>query len=234
MTTKTRPNNAAVVDTCTQRLNALKQYVTNSKAMVPINGAQTKVSDLIETYQDCLDTRATLNTQRAQVKETLASRTTAESKRRAADRALKPWVINTYGANSQQAHDFGFPPPKAPVRSADEKADAVALALATREARHTMGAKQKKKVKGTISVPTAPAAPAITVQAAPSGGAGVGVAADDRDAAKRRRLAGERSPTAALSWGGETVGPSRRSGVRLPAGPPRVARQPITTRGGIQ
>ncbi|MGO9714462.1 MAG: hypothetical protein ACLQBL_36785 [Polyangiaceae bacterium] len=168
MTSKNEPNNAAVVDACTQRLNALKQYVTSSKATVPINGVQTKVSDLIATYQNCLTTRATLNTQRAQVKATLATRTTAEAGRRAADRALKPWVINMYGADSQQAHDFGFPPPKAPVRSAEEKADAAALALATRAARHTMGAKQRKKVKGTISVPTAPAAPAITVQAAPS------------------------------------------------------------------
>jgi hypothetical protein len=81
--------------------------------------------------------------------------------RRAADRALKPWVVNEFGAESQQAHDFGFPPAKAPTRSVENKAEAKALAEATRKARHTMGSRQKEKVRGTIGVPTEPAAPAI-------------------------------------------------------------------------
>jgi hypothetical protein len=161
--TRIRQNSATVVDSCSKRLAALKQYVSTSKATIAINGETYKVSDVIAMYQECLDTRATLNTQRAQVKATMASRSAAETQRQAADRALKPWVINQYGANSQQAHDFGFPPPKVPARTADEKAQTAALSLATREARHTMGSKQKKSIKGTIVAPTAPAAPANNV-----------------------------------------------------------------------
>ena len=161
--TNNKPNDAKVLDSCTTRLTALKQYVSSSKATIAIDGETHKVSEVIAMYQTCLDTRAALKTLRAQIKETLASRATAESVRRAADRALKPWVINQYGASSQQAHDFGFPPPKVPVRTVEEKADAVALSKATRKARHTMGSKQKQEIKGTIVAPTAPAAPATNV-----------------------------------------------------------------------
>ncbi len=60
--------------------------------------------------------------------------------------------------------DFGLKPRKAPaVRSPAEKAAATAKAKATREARHTMGSKQKASIKGTVTVPaTAPAANAPT------------------------------------------------------------------------
>jgi hypothetical protein len=160
---KNRKNNAEVLDSCTTRLNALKQYVSSTKATIAIDGETHKVSDVIAMYQACLDTRAALTTQRAQVKATLVSRAIAEATRRAADRALKPWVINQYGAGSQQAHDFGFPPPKAPVRTVEEKSQAVARNHATRDARHTMGPKQKKGIKGTTIAPAAPADPAAPV-----------------------------------------------------------------------
>ncbi len=47
---------------------------------------------------------------------------------------------------------------------------AVQLSLATREARHTMGKKQKKDVKGTLVAPAAPADPASTAPPSPSNG----------------------------------------------------------------
>ena len=152
-------SNAAVVDKCTQRLTALKQYV-QAKAEIPIDGETKKLADVIAVYQTCLDTRASLQTKHAEIKAGLVERANAEASRRAADRALKPWVINTFGANSQAAHDFGFPPPKVPVRTAKSKVAAVLQAEATRKARHTMGSVQKQNIKGAIVVSTAPAAPA--------------------------------------------------------------------------
>ncbi len=79
---------------------------------------------------------------------------------------LKAWVVNQYGATSKEAHDFGFPPPKKPVRTVSSKATAVERNLATREARHTMGPKKRLEVKGTMVVLTAPADPVNTVQPA--------------------------------------------------------------------
>jgi hypothetical protein len=159
-------SNVVVVDTCTKRVTALKAHVSN-KAEIPIAGKAYKAAAVVGIYQTSLDIRAALSTKRADVKATIVESVNAEVLRRAADRALKGWVVNTYGADSQQAHDFGFPPPKAPARTVENKAEAKLLAEATRKARHTMGKKQKLQVKGTLPVPTVPAAPAPqTVQAA--------------------------------------------------------------------
>jgi len=165
----TKLSNVVVLDKATQRLQALKNYVKNAKTEIAINGEPHKLADVVAIYQTSLDTRAAVSTKRAETKAAMASRATAEAARRQADRALKPWVINQFGVESQEAIDFGFPPPKVASRSVESKTNAVALAQATRAARHTMGKRQKENVKGTLPVPTAPAAPAITVQPATPG-----------------------------------------------------------------
>lgn len=76
---KYQPNDAEVVDTCSTRLKALKSYVANTKAVIAIDGVPNKAADVVAIYQDCLDARATLDTQRASVKASLVVRTTAES-----------------------------------------------------------------------------------------------------------------------------------------------------------
>jgi hypothetical protein len=153
-----RQNNAAVVDVCTTRLTALKAYA-GQKGTIAVNGKEMKVSDVIALYQDCLDSRAQLSTKRTEVKAAMAARANAESARAEADVALEGWVTSKFGVGSQQALDFGFAPRKRATRTTEEKAEAAKLALATRDARHTMGSVQRKLIKGTL-VPTAPAAPA--------------------------------------------------------------------------
>jgi hypothetical protein len=68
--------------------------------------------------------------------------------------------------------DFGLKPRKTPApRTPEQKAAAVAKAKATRAARHTMGSKQKAKVKGTVTQTapaTPPAAPAPSVTTGPA------------------------------------------------------------------
>ncbi|HEY2515741.1 MAG TPA: hypothetical protein VGI39_32955, partial [Polyangiaceae bacterium] len=84
------------------------------------------------------------------------------------DPALKNWVFAKFGSTSQEAKDMGFLPRKRGVADTKAKYQATLQSEATREARHTMGKKQKQKIKGTIVVPTEPAAPATT---APAGSA---------------------------------------------------------------
>jgi hypothetical protein len=163
----TKPNNAAVVDVCNKRLQALKSYVA-SKGQISMNGTKSKLSDVVAIYQGCLDTGTSLATKRSEVKIALTAHRSANSARRSADKALKAWVIAEYGADSQQAIDFGFPPPTPVVRKASNKANAAALAMATRKARNTMGPKQRLSIKGTLPVPTAPAAPATNPPAGAS------------------------------------------------------------------
>ena len=158
---KVSQNNANVVDTCTKRLNALSAHV-DAKAQISIDGTKLKASQVVAIYQSCLDSRAALATKRAETKAAMATRSSAETARRRADRAVKAWVVNEFGEGSQQALDFGFAPPKKATRTVESKVNAVALAKATRAARHTMGKKQKSLIKGTTVVSVAPANPANT------------------------------------------------------------------------
>jgi len=73
---------------------------------------------------------------------------------------LRTYILGSYGtAALQMLQDFGFTPPKprGGKKTASTKAQAVVQAKATRVARHTMGKRQKAKIKGT-----APAQPVTT------------------------------------------------------------------------
>ena len=158
-------NNAKVVSTCGQRLIALKKFV-KTKTAITASGEQTKLADLVAVYQAAIDTRNALVPSRAAFDKALAARDSAEVARQATDKKLKAWVVNEFGAGSQEAQEFGFLPPKIRAKSADTKAIAVEKLRATRTARGTKGKRQREKIKGTIVAPAAPADPATTAPAA--------------------------------------------------------------------
>jgi hypothetical protein len=76
---------------------------------------------------------------------------------------FRTYVLNQF-KDASIISDFGFTPQKAPARTVANKATAATKAKATRTARHTMGAKQKKSVTGTTTAPaaTTPATTAST------------------------------------------------------------------------
>jgi hypothetical protein len=155
-------NKSSIANGTSQRVTALKKYVT-PKTEIAINGEHYKLADLIAVFQSSLDAQAEVTTKRAELKAALNVRDDAETAAHALDRGLKAWVANQYGDSSQEAHEFGYPPPRTAEKSVKTKMRAVEQALATRKARHTMGKKEKSKIKGTMVAPTEPAAPAITV-----------------------------------------------------------------------
>ena len=158
-------NNAKIVSTCGQRLIALKKFV-KTKTAITASGEQTKLADLVAVYQAAIDTRNALVPSRAAFDKALTARDSAEVVRLATDKKLKAWVVNEFGADSTEAEEFGFLPPKVGAKSADTKALAVQKLHATRTARGTKGKRQREKIKGTIVAPAAPADPATTAPAA--------------------------------------------------------------------
>ena len=145
-------SNANVVDTCSQRLNALHTHVA-AKTSVKINGTSMSLASVIGVYQTSLDNRAAVSTKRNELKMAMKARTQAEATRRATDRALKAWVITQFGADSKEALDFGFAPSKVTPKTAETKALAAQKGRTTRKARQPLGK------KGTVPS-TAPAVPA--------------------------------------------------------------------------
>jgi hypothetical protein len=72
---------------------------------------------------------------------------------------LKRAVQSAVGVYSPTLADFGLKPRRVAVVSPADKVEANEKAQATREARKTMGKKQKSKVHGTVAPTTAPTEP---------------------------------------------------------------------------
>jgi hypothetical protein len=84
-------------------------------------------------------------------------------------RGLKHLVQAAFGTDSNTLLDFGLTPVHKAVRSVQEKVEAVAKSLATRDVRKTMGPRQKEAIHGTVPAPVAPTAPtAPTAPATPA------------------------------------------------------------------
>ena len=166
--------NAIVIDMCTTRVNGIKKYIPNSKTQIPVAGKMLKTPEVSAVFQNSLDTRGMVTTKRAELKAAQKARDEAEVVRVTTDDALKWYVTNVFGVDSTEAHEIGYAPKKVAEKSVATKQQAVARNKATREARHTMGPKQKEKIKGTMVVLTASAELAATGTTAVVAGATAG------------------------------------------------------------
>jgi hypothetical protein len=151
----TQNNGTIIVDDCNTRIAGVKKYI-DPNADIPVDGKLVKPADFIAVFQADIDAHNGVDTLQAQVKSSIASRKTKDADRRVYDKALKAYVANRFGADSTEAHAFGYPPPKAKKKTAETKAAAAKKAEATRAARHTMGSKQKVQLKGTAVVDVTP------------------------------------------------------------------------------
>jgi hypothetical protein len=108
----------------------------------------TKLSSYAAKY-------ATAETLTTQAKVAVDARDAEAAEAREFLSATKGAIKNALGRKSPALQTVGVTPEKTPAPpTAEEKQQRVAKAKATREARHTMGKKQKAKIKG--QVPPAP------------------------------------------------------------------------------
>jgi hypothetical protein len=148
-------SNLTIIDDCTKRMTGIKKYV-DPNADIPVAGKVAKPAEFLAVFQADVDQRNQVATLQAQVKSAISVRKTKDAERHVYDVALHAYVSQRFGADSTEAHDFGYPPPKPKTQSAATKAAAVKKSQATRAARHTMGPKEKAKLKGTTVVEVTP------------------------------------------------------------------------------
>jgi hypothetical protein len=165
----TNTNNATVIARSNQRITALQKHL-GAKDTVFIQGKTVNTAALVAVFQSAIDTRGEVVSTQGEYKAALAARETAETARAITDDALKEYVLQRFGANSAEAHDFGYSARKVGEKSPATKARAALLNQATRDARHTMGKKQRLGVKGTLP-PTATTPPANGAQTEAAGAA---------------------------------------------------------------
>jgi hypothetical protein len=134
-----------------------------------VGGASYAPSALTQLLQSFVDLSDGAAAAKVSYKDALKNQKAQAAALRAVIRAFRAFVFATFGNTPSALADFGLVPRKGPVpKTVEQKASAVVKNLATRAARHTVGSKAKKKIKGTL--PAAPS-PAPHPTATPANGA---------------------------------------------------------------
>jgi hypothetical protein len=129
------------------------KYLVGVQTLV-LNGQSFSVAQVRAAVQARVNATTDAEASKAQTRVKLNARKSASATARPIVAGLEAYVALSYGKRSQAMTDFGFSIPKQPKKSAEEKALAAQRAAATRKARGTMGAKQRKAVKGTVPATT--------------------------------------------------------------------------------
>jgi hypothetical protein len=142
-------------------------------ASVTLNGTAHTPAELKSILKRDIDSANAVDTARAAWQKTVKDERGTRNQASALLRALRGYLVATHGEGAVDLlADFGFSPPKPRKVTVRVKAAAADKTVATRSARHTMGHKQKKNVKGTVTTIVAPSAPATApAPVAPSSGA---------------------------------------------------------------
>ena len=131
------------------------------------------VAAVLGQLQAIVDNRAAVVAAQATAKAKVAAEDAAMPALDAILVAFEAFIRFTFGGDPEALADFGLAPHKVPAPlTAEQKAVAAAKREATRKARGTTGAKQKKSVKGNVTaalvVTTAPAPAPAAAPVAPA------------------------------------------------------------------
>jgi hypothetical protein len=129
---------------------ANKHFTPNE--LLRVGGATFTVTELTEVMQRFVDNKDATATQRATLAARIQAERAAAPSQLAVIRVFETVVRGAFGDAADALADFGLTPPKprSPM-TAEAAAVAVARRAATREARHTMGKNQKKKIHGSVT-----------------------------------------------------------------------------------
>jgi hypothetical protein len=146
----TTPNKTTTRARDAQVIVGIQKHLQNTSSL-PLVGSTYTPADLVKLIQNRVDATAQSDATKATWHSSVLAGEAINTKLTPVLRALRQYAINVFGATSPVLADFGFAPPKSATRTPEEKAAAIAKALATRKARSTMGKKQKKDVKGNVT-----------------------------------------------------------------------------------
>jgi hypothetical protein len=151
-----------IVDHVTKLIAGTKKRFPVGSQVLQFGGTTHTVDQVTSSLQTFVTNRTAVATARSALQVTLDADEAAAPAILALLGEYTKFLRATFGTAADALADFDLTPPKVPApRTAAEKAVAAAKAKATRAARGTTSAKQKKAVKGnvTATVVVTPAAP---------------------------------------------------------------------------
>jgi hypothetical protein len=114
-------------------------------------GATYTSAELVQILKSLDDATTGMDGARAKWRDAVTSQRAVKAKVSPVLKAYRSFLVAKYGTAVETLAAYGLTPHKAPApRTSEQKAVAAAKRNATRTARHTMGAKQKQEVQGSI------------------------------------------------------------------------------------
>ena len=158
-----------------QLIAGTNRHYSNASQPLAFGGVTYTATALTALLQSFVDLRQGVDDAAAAHRTKVAAEAAQAPHLRGVISAFVAYVKATFGNSPDDLADFGISPRKVRTpQTAEQKAAAVAKRAGTRAARHTMGANQKKAVKGgpvtvTItSTPVSAAKPAVSSSSSPS------------------------------------------------------------------
>jgi hypothetical protein len=135
-----------------------------------VDGASYTAAALVQLLQSLADALSAVDAARALWQNALTKQRAVQTQVLPVIRGYSSLLLAANGNAPATLADYGLTPRKATTPlSTEARAAAIAKSTATREARHTMGTKQKKLVKGTVPTsPATPQAPTATATTTPT------------------------------------------------------------------
>jgi hypothetical protein len=146
-------------------MTTLSRITTTGKDQDVLNGIETELQAMPtlflggETYtpqtleafvQSRIDRANAVATARAAWEDALRAYDTVNKKATIVIGDLRHLVMAAFGRDTPKLASFGFPLPRVPTLTSEQRSNAAFKAAATRKARKTMGKKQKALVKGEV------------------------------------------------------------------------------------
>jgi|CZKU01.1.fsa_nt_gi hypothetical protein len=159
------PNNNRI-DQITSDQSLIAGFIKHASGLtsMAILGATQTTKDIVATLQSRIDSARAVDTTRAAWQVAVQADRALRDKTKTFVSVVKQSLLATFAGQLDALADFGLTARHVHVATPAEKLAAAAKAKATREARHTMGSKQKAAIKGTVT-PTAPATSSPTAPA---------------------------------------------------------------------
>jgi hypothetical protein len=163
-------NKVQVVATAKQFIAGVTEHF-GSVTQITLLGRSFTPAEISSVFQSLVDLDAAVDAARVTTAAKVAAEAAQLPSVSALVSAMRTYVRATYGTSPDVLADFGLTPKARVQVSPETQVVANAKRKATRAARHTMGPKQKKGIKGTVTGPiTIPtdASPAVTTAPAPA------------------------------------------------------------------
>lgn len=160
-------NKPTTKDRNSKAMTGIDKHLADAKS-IRVGGVDHTPTTLKAVFQADIDATNVADAARTHWKQLVQSAKVTHKTAARTRQALKTYLVGSYGPDAVAIlEDFGFQPPKPTgPKTVKAKAASVARAASTRTARHTMGPKQKKAIKGTapgvvpadggVHAPTAP------------------------------------------------------------------------------